>query len=160
YGGTSTQFTTKNHEQWSPEVLSHPNEIWELCAGSPCGTANPSRGLLVAGSSGSEGTTVPGDRGDWIYTVPRWFSDPTTYEGKEPTSFISKMTLSHISWTADSNAPSPYAVLGLWSNSTNAWTSDWVHTGQKEHSVYEPAWAPEFPGYGTAVAGYVMILAN
>lgn len=123
------------YEQWSPEKVGEFSK-------PPFTTLNNSNGEygeygLYANSTLASAKT--GDHAAWIYTVPRYFTD-----SPKPTSFISHMTLSGLTWWANSTQMSPYLKAGLWDIAKKEWVSLLSHEGLKEHSLTDTGFVYNF----------------
>jgi streptogramin lyase len=160
-------------EEWGSEIHDqagtlpppiHPeNQFWGIF-----GLANGTPGLYI----GSEGTVPAGDSGSWLYTVPRYFTDPEKYKdsqghGETPTSFISHMTLWNLHWNAFSSHPSPYLFAGIWDADKQAWVSVYSHEGLNGHSLEDMGYHYQFAnGAGSqqadthAKVGYLTVQAT
>jgi sugar lactone lactonase YvrE len=79
----------------------------------------------------------------WQYTVPRYRSDPAVDEGREPETYISRMTVSDMDWVAKSETLSPYVYMGLWSTEAG-WVSVYSHEGLKGHTLSNLGWVYTF----------------
>ena len=134
-----------NREEWGSEGYSHawPPPIKpdvQFWGTAPLYVEQGTPGLFIR----STDMLTAGDQGNWLYTVPRYFTDQENYGGATPTSYISKMTLSNVLWQAFSAHPSPYLYMGLWSPNKSQWVSYYTHEGGAGHSVSDMAHPYEF----------------
>lgn len=70
------------------------------------------------------GTVPAASAAEWIYYVPRYFSDYEN-QGVPPSTYIDNMTLAGVYWWIE-NESSPYAIfpyvfMGIWGENQNAW---------------------------------------
>jgi sugar lactone lactonase YvrE len=98
------------------------------------------RGLYTASIS----SAAPGSEFFYLYHVPRYYSDPQQHEGREPETFITKMTVSDMGWQAESEKLNPYVYMGLWGPSAG-WASLYTHEGLTGHSLSNFSWVYTFP---------------
>jgi hypothetical protein len=134
-------YNDTGHEEWSPEQVHKKgfstapymsNHVFITWLPLEAGDS----GLLVSG--GEEWTA--GDHANWIYTVPRYFTDKS-----KPTSFISHLTLTNLVWTATSEFLSPYVFAGIWDPTKAAWVSSYSHESLAGHSVKDMTYQYQFP---------------
>jgi sugar lactone lactonase YvrE len=92
----------------------------------------------------AQGSLTVGDRASWIYAVPRYVRDQEQYNAT-PTSFIAHMTLSSLSWSAESNYLSPYLFAGIWDPVKPGWVSVYSHESLAGHGLNDLNWQYQFP---------------
>jgi Concanavalin A-like lectin/glucanases superfamily/Helix-turn-helix domain len=97
-------------------------------------------GLFVT----ANGEHKAGDHSNWLYPVPRYFTDNEKYKVR-PTSYIAHMTLSNLVWHAASFYLSPYVFAGIWDPTNNGWVSYYSHESLEGHSVTDMNWQYQFP---------------
>jgi sugar lactone lactonase YvrE len=160
---------TTRAEGWSSEFVEGDNQLpfgvrlenRAYGSLSPVPTGTP--GLFLQSSRNGSGAMTTGDRGSFMYTVPRYFTD---YEnlGTPPTSFISQMTLSGLDWNAFSSRLSPYLFAGIWDPIKPGWVSYYSHEGLSGHGVHDMSWQYRFPATANVntnvKVGYVSIQAT
>jgi RHS repeat-associated protein len=75
------------------------------------------------------GGAVPNSGAQWVYTVPRYYSDQGTY-GAIPTSFIQYVSVGGLMYLDDSPASTyPEIVSGILDPIHGGWISNWVWNG-------------------------------
>jgi streptogramin lyase len=149
-------------EEWGEEYGSPytsgrfrlENQAWSEWAPVPMGTP----GLWID----AYGPMTAGERGSFIYTVPRYFTDQENYGGVKPTSYISNMTLSNVDWNANSASLSPYLFLGIWDPVNSGWISYYTHESLAGHGLSDMNWPYPFsnPGNSNGKVAYASIHAT
>jgi streptogramin lyase len=121
--------------EWEENVTGH--SYYGESVQSPI-TSGSMSAFVPSGSYGLDttayGPSGPGAARYWIYHVPRYKRDKSERGGAVPETFISRMTTSDVAWRAESNALSPYMVMGLWGPS-KGWASLYTHEGLSGHSI-------------------------
>lgn len=127
-----------SREEWGYERTDHSNE-WGHVITDNAEVNNSGSGPIGIYLKLWEPKAV-GDHAGAIYTVPRYFK-----ESPKPTSFIGHLTLSNLTWTANSTVLSPYLFAGIWDAEKGAWVSYYTHEGLSGHSVTDTSFQYQFP---------------
>ncbi len=130
------------YEEWSPETVGGYTNYPYVNDAPPFQTHNNLNGEYGEYGLDVSSATYPAKEGDhaaFIYTVPRYFHD-----NPKPTSFISGMSLSGLTWWAGSEVLSPYLKAGLWDINQKDWVSLLSIDGYKEHGVSDTSHVYEF----------------
>jgi DNA-binding beta-propeller fold protein YncE len=137
---------------WHPDTYNRQEHgksvtVTPLGGTSGWGTSADMSQLQPAVPYGSRGlelynltNATAGGENFFVYTVPRYDEDPYVYAGKEPESFITRLTVSDMAWIAQSEALNPYVYLGIW-GPVSGWGAEiYAHEGLEGHSVTNLPW--------------------